>query len=137
MCQDCFEDYDMTPITPEIKNAVAWLCALYQDHGAGGWLHVYVDDCNLPVPETMEEWGRWSTDFNPDDVEIACWNAMRILTEEQQATALAIHDGAYRPEDPWSQLRLENGIWGETQYWPAEVEEAMGRKAYRLLKGTL
>lgn len=135
MCEACFEDYDMAPTTPKIKNAVAWLVALHQDHGAGGRLHVYVDDMNLPVPETLEDW-TFCLDSEPDDIEMACWDALRTLTEQEQATALAIYWGYHQPEHPWSQMRLENGIWGEGPYWPSEVEEAMGRKAYTLLKGT-
>lgn len=133
-----YDDYKMVAITPEIKNAVAWLYVLHEESSVGGQLHVYVDGLNLPVPATMEQWQRGLEPFEPTAVELACWEALRVLTEDAQATACAVYWGDYHPaDDPWvSRTRLINGIWGETQYWSREVEDAIGRKAFTLLKGS-
>lgn len=86
---------------------------------------------NLPVPETMEDWQPYRT---PDDVEIKCWEALKVLTEDEQATALAIYDGYWYPDNSpvLTRLRVRNGLWGGEKYWSAEVEDAIGRKAYSL-----
>lgn len=147
MCEDCWSRYEPVPVTPAIKTAVAWLCALYEHHPTGGWLHVWVDDWNLPlnteladeVRESEEHAARIRANIGtasemdpPDDVETACWNIFKALTEAEQATALAIYNGYHLREETVSTLRLENGIWGDHNYWPPEVIEAIGREPYTL-----
>ncbi len=118
-----WEQCEPVAVTPEIKTAVAWLGALYTRNGAGGLLHVYVDDWNLPVPATLEGWGRYLTALNPNCVEVACWEALRGLTENEQANALAIHRGYYRPEGAHP-LTLPMGVWGGEKFWPPEAVRA-------------
>jgi hypothetical protein len=104
MCDGCWsewlDDHEPDVVTSAVIEAVRALHALYEVHGAGGKLHVYVDDWNLPVPESMESWKEVCLKpFEPDAVELACWEAMRALTLGEQHTALAIQEFVYVPDD--------------------------------------
>ena len=74
--------------TPEIRQAVVLIKALYREHAAGGWLHIVVDDwnveqCNLDYCATVID----------TDVERRCHAALNALTETERASALALDRG--------------------------------------------
>lgn len=126
MCHSCWDerleanpDTVPAPVTAGMKDAVAWLYVLYQHHGAGGALHVYVDDWNLPVPADLPDYLEGTV---LDTVEQRCWDALGCLSEDQQATALAIFDGHYRAAPDVSPLTMRMGFWGAEKFWSDEVE---------------
>lgn len=110
---DPTDDDDYAPITPAIKNAVAWMCALHE----------------------VERWGDWIEQPQVDAITRSYDAAMEPLDECERDTVAAIFWGNFIPPCAVSYLRVSNGIWGEDQYWSAEVEEAMGRKAFTLERG--
>lgn len=102
------------PITPEIKDAVAWMCAVHELERQGDW----VEEGDLAAVERRFD------------------ESMDLLTDNERDTVKDIYWGNYVPPCAVSNFRVQNGLWGEDQYWSSEVEEAMGRKAYTLLKGS-
>lgn len=99
MCYSCWEDYEPQPVTPAIRVAACSIVELYKNHVAGGSLHVYVDDWNLPVPEELPDYlsAPWHREL--DEIERDCWSKMAALSEDEQATALAITDKFHKPRE--------------------------------------
>ena len=95
MCHECWARYTPQPLTPGVACAVRAVSELYHENPVGGALHVYVDDWNLPVPVE-----RPVSAVDPERAltatEDACWRALVVLTEDEQATALALAQGYYR-----------------------------------------
>ncbi|MCW2901551.1 MAG: hypothetical protein JWO67_3816 [Streptosporangiaceae bacterium] len=117
MCESCWNDYEPVPVTPKIIEAARSIKALYEKHGAGGNLHVYVDDWNLPIEADRTDW------LSPlDDVERDCWAKMSALTEDEQATALAIDHKLHIPR-----LREPEDVTLEMLLRHRRVSEEYGR----------
>ena len=122
MCDDCQDYQPWAQITPDIKNAVGWLFALYQENAAGGLLHAEVDDMNLPVSPGFPE----RSYREPTDLERKVRAVLCQLTEHEQATAIAIKHGHYQPEGT-NQLHLAglpSGLWAGENYWTEEIQAA-------------
>lgn len=89
MCRSCWHEYGEPIIdTPEVRQAAAIVADLYEEHGSGGWLHIVVDDWNLGQEHLVYCAGVLKT-----ATERRCYEALNALTEEERASALALHDG--------------------------------------------
>lgn len=94
MCRHCWETFGEPMINSErVRLAAEAIVAVYEHHLAGGSLHIYLDDWNLPVSgvyvpvhpdEISEERGR---------AERLCWGVMAEMSIEEQASALALASG--------------------------------------------
>lgn len=111
MCELCWEENG----SPKIDNArvrfVSELIAsLYESHVSGGHAHVIVDDFNVSndtivwafnnIMEQAEKFNPADEEYNPVEVVrssfVIC--AMLFLAREERASALALHDGYWKPE---------------------------------------
>lgn len=99
MCQSCWEAYGSPTIVNERTKAAAKLIGeVYEHHGAGGNCHTIVDDWNLEdwcVDDSLK-----NVTENPlgeDQEEIAaskaCLEALKSMSLQERASALALHDG--------------------------------------------
>lgn len=96
----CWEKYkpNSIKITAEIIKASELISDVYYHHGAGGSLHVVVDDWNIESHNVQfcEEWMESHKDeIDPKrlSVERACIKALKALSDDDRAIALALHDG--------------------------------------------
>ena len=90
MCVDCWKEYDSPTIdTPDVRAVAVLIADLYQEHGTGGGLHVLVDDWNIDILDGYD----LST-----ALERRCLEALRKLSEDERASALALHDGFWKPD---------------------------------------
>lgn len=94
MCGGCWQEHleehgTPSPVTSQIVTAVAAIRNLYAVHCTGGKMHVVTDDWNLE-DDSLEFCGQ---NLPHDEVERICWERLSELTENQRATALAIHNG--------------------------------------------
>lgn len=102
MCIDCWEGYDSPAIdTPLVRHAAN----LIADVDPCGYLHFVVADWNLDDDDLA--FCADSIIRNPDDdpadqleADWACLMALRGLTEAERASALALHEGFWKPPAP-------------------------------------
>jgi hypothetical protein len=99
MCRGCWDDDPTDERTPETGRLVELIDRLYQmpECGAGGPLHSVVDDWNLntEVIEVRYVTNWYPEGYAPEVVEVCdeIVSIMNRMTENQRATALAIHNG--------------------------------------------
>lgn len=96
MCRTCYEDYGSPAIVTDATRAAAdCIHRLYEVHGAGGHLHIVVDDWNLEDGDLDWCINKMESDpYGPvDPVERDCAHLLRAMTVEERASALAIEDG--------------------------------------------
>lgn len=94
MCYGCYEEYGKPQIiSPETIAASGLIRRVYDFNGVGGNLHAQLDDWNIE-DEFFDEFKVFN-ETTPEQLvaEQACFNAMRTLTIEQRASALALYDG--------------------------------------------
>lgn len=84
MCYGCFIDY--TPVVNDRVIAAARLVEPVDPYGA---LHVIVDDFNIEDEHILS--ARDDGDLTSDD--LALLDAFEKMTEDERASALALHDG--------------------------------------------
>ena len=103
MCEHCWEENGEPKIINEKTEAAAKLIAeVYKHHEAGGGLHIIVDDFNIERdhllfceqyigrPEYVKE-----VSASRLKAERKCLAALMEMTEDERASALAIHDGYF------------------------------------------
>lgn len=105
MCQWCWEKRGSPRlVTDKVKAAAELIDGVYEHHGCGGGLHIIVDDWNLCdgsvafCEDYIEkpEYRRNRNDEVSDErieAERACLRALKAMTEDERASALALYDG--------------------------------------------
>lgn len=101
MCNGCWENFESPKILNEkVKKAVRLIEKVYKYNGAGGNLHVVLDDWNIEDCHVF-------TDFNDKYIEEhkesegqykaekECIAQLRLMNEKERASALAIYDGYF------------------------------------------
>jgi hypothetical protein len=83
-------------VNDKVRAAAVLVDKLYDEHPAGGYLHIVTDDLNI-----QQYWIDWC--FGPEcaesmrrpmtDIERQCGTALRALTVKQRASAIAIYEG--------------------------------------------
>ena len=103
MCLSCWNDYGAPQLdSPAIRAAAEAIAAVYDlpEGGAGGSLHVVVDDFNIDDDDLP--WAQQWLNEHQDDpearrVEQNCLDKLRALTLEERASALSLHRGYWVP----------------------------------------
>lgn len=105
MCYRCWKKYGL----PEIDNERVRLAARLADqvcdiHSAGGCLHILLDDWNIEayfLREAETYWQENRADCDPvqHEVERLCLEAFRGIKQKERASALALHDGYWKPKE--------------------------------------
>lgn len=113
MCYGCWESYDSPRIdNPLVREAARAIAEVYEFSCVGGNLHVVVDDWNLDsakgdgpgelafcrendIQENIHEAG-------PEQLaaERRCLGLLERLTEDERASALALHNGFWEVDEP-------------------------------------
>lgn len=123
MCTNCWIDqYSTSKIdTPAVREAALVIAEVYNHHGAGGNLHIVVDDWNLEdgnlefcskcidgagmMPDIAEDSPHYKSNLerqaNPDPpeqlaAERQCCDLLMALTVDERASALALYEGFWR-----------------------------------------
>lgn len=99
MCMSCWAERG----SPEIINkstvkAAQLIEGVYDHHGAGGSLHIVLDDWNLSDAsldycETEISRNEGRVESRRTHAERKCLEALKKLTEPERASALAIYEG--------------------------------------------
>lgn len=106
MCEACWkDDYEAAAIdSPEVRAAALAIAEVYEFSDVGGNLHVQLDDWNIDdqfwdSPDQHLE--RNIHEAEPDQLETErrCWWLMAALPEAERASALALQEGFWRPEN--------------------------------------
>ncbi len=96
MCIQCYKDAGSPQIINDKTKRAAELTRLvYNDHGAGGWCHIVLDDFNIEdghIDYCLEQ-----IEIEPDDgthdTQKACMLLFKSMTMDERASALALYDG--------------------------------------------
>lgn len=97
MCYGCYLDYGSPSIRNEKTEAAALLIAkVYSFSETGGNLHIHLDDWNIE-DEYFEEFEIWRNDCSQEQVDAdrACFDALKAMTLDERASAIAIHEGFF------------------------------------------
>jgi len=105
MCYGCYEDAGSPAIVNEKTKATAALVAkVYEFSCVGGNAHNVVDDWNLKdhnirwcLDEALKE-NAHEADSEQLAAERACLEALLALTDDERASAMALHDGFLTPD---------------------------------------
>jgi hypothetical protein len=101
MCHGCWGEYeDASIINDRVLAAVPLIGYVYDYHGAGGTLHIVLDDWNIEddhLDFCDGEIAKGGIDPDRLDAERECSAALRILSVQERASALAIHSGYFKP----------------------------------------
>jgi hypothetical protein len=99
MCKDCWDAESERIDSPAVRRAAELIQIVYEYHPVAGGLHVILDDWNIEDGYLAGGRFPWETD-TPGQIaaEEACLEALRALTEEERASALAIYDGYWTPD---------------------------------------
>lgn len=88
MCDSCYEKYGSPTLeTEKVRQAAEAIEELYSMHGAGGMMHIVVDDWNLE-DDSVEWCGKYMADKKPDACEIRVYELFKRMTVEERASAL-------------------------------------------------
>ena len=99
MCIECYEKYGSPSIINELTRRAAKLIeAVYEFNAAGGNAHIVVEDWNLDdgdIDFCLDEvkTNRRGDSADKLNAERQCLEALKALTLEERASALAIYDG--------------------------------------------
>lgn len=89
MCRHCWSDYGAPDNdSEEVRAAVSLISAVFDEHLAGGALHIVIDDWNLE-DDSLD----WCQSKKLTPAEKACLKALRSLSVADRASALARFDG--------------------------------------------
>lgn len=89
-------------MSDKVKAAAELIAGVYEHHGAGGGLHVVLDDWNIEDStvafcqnyiETPEYRANDEVTSDRLGAERNCVHALKTLTEEERGSALALYDG--------------------------------------------
>ena len=90
MCTACWTDLGSPLIENEgVLRAAAAVDALYEEHAAGGGMHIVTDDWNLE-DEHVSFCRQWIAGHAGDVVERECLDAFAALSIHERASALAL-----------------------------------------------
>lgn len=95
MCIGCWQRCGSPVINNDkIRDAVKLIEEVYFYNGAGGNLHVQLDDWNIEN-EFFENYKLFDASICDEqkDAEIKCFNALKLLTLEERASALSLYWG--------------------------------------------
>ena len=100
MCIGCWQEYGApTLVNENTIRAAGLIDRIYEFDCSGAYLHVVIDDWNLD-DDCLSCSARHlaedvSGDYAPAELEAQreCLTALQALTEDERATALAIHSG--------------------------------------------
>jgi len=103
MCRSCYEERGNPKIINDnVLKAAKAIDELYELCLSGGGAHIVTDDWNLEdsnielcIKHTNEQKGEMTDEEAA--VAIECLEAMKILTEDERATALALSSGYIEP----------------------------------------
>lgn len=112
MCEGCWEEYGRSKILNEnVLCATELIKNVYEFDCVGGNLHVQLDDWNIEDC-FFEKFEPFDEDVTPEQLEseLRCFNAMKLLSLKERASALAIYDGYWSP--PNKPLNSERAIVG-------------------------
>lgn len=96
MCFDCYERYGRPRIVTEATILAADLIAkVYTFSCVGGNLHCELDDWNIDDGFFDGEFDPWDETVSVEQLEAerSCFNALKPMTLDERASALAIFDG--------------------------------------------
>ena len=101
MCENCYRGYGSPTIVNEkVLAAVTLVRQVYESSCVGGNLHIALDDWNLDddnlkfCSNEIDKAGNEGRDSPLElKVERACCDAFMAMSEDERASALAIHDG--------------------------------------------
>jgi hypothetical protein len=106
MCLDCWDGYGSPAIdTPDVRLAAKLIADVYEFSCVGGNLHIAIDDWNLDDEDLdfcHDAIRKIDVHEAPPDQLNAEWAALialRDLTEEGRASALALHNGFWTLPD--------------------------------------
>lgn len=105
MCEGCWNEMGSPKlVSPKIREAARLIDGIYEFSGVGGNAHIVVDDFNLGddsiqycldhLGENFHEAGKEQLDY-----EKKALLALKELTLEERASALALHGGYFAPEE--------------------------------------
>lgn len=102
MCQSCWDELDQPRIVNDLTESVATMISeVYDYHEVGGHAHIVLDDWNLEDEhidyclDVVNKGGHDDEEVTQDQlkVEKACLEALKQMTLEERASALAIYYG--------------------------------------------
>lgn len=102
MCYSCWEEYNKPTLdTPLIRYAAECIERVYDYSMTGGHMHITVDDWNIENShlDTCEAAINENLFDGPDEqlaTEKACLTALRSLSVEERASALALKEGMFQ-----------------------------------------
>lgn len=100
MCYTCYQKMGKPQIVNDkTKKAAELISVVYEYHGAGGALHIVIDDWNLE-DDSLVFCKKWidsedhkETTEDQRRAERECLAMLEQMTIEERASALAINDG--------------------------------------------
>ena len=100
MCINCWEHQGSPQVdNPKVREAARRIGELYQQEqcGAGGCLHVQVDDFNLEddffEDVQLEHFPQCTCNKARIEVENTLYQHLRAMSQEERFSAVALHDG--------------------------------------------
>ncbi len=113
MCDNCWKEHGSPKIINRFTKALQPLIDdVYEHHGAGGGLHIILDDFNIEDGhiQLCQDWiehergnGIYKCEpVSPEQLkaERACLKLLKQMTVEERASALALHDGYFTEPSP-------------------------------------
>lgn len=104
MCLACYEEYGSPKIdNPTVRAAAEAIGKVYDFADTGGNLHIAIDDWNLDDDDLDfcgESIAKNDVHEAPPDqlaAEGYCLGLLKAMSEDERASALAIHDGFWTP----------------------------------------
>lgn len=91
MCRHCYESFGSPVVINEkVIEAARLIRAVYEIDEVGGNLHIQLDDWNIE-DRNWDVYTPWlDVNSHQEAIESKCFEAMRVLSVEERATALAI-----------------------------------------------
>lgn len=101
MCLGCYAEARFPKIVTPATLALGPLAdRVYEFSGTGGNLHIYLDDWNLD--DTFFEDAEMKVYYDGDAEQLAaertCYAALRAMSEDERASAMALWNGFLRPD---------------------------------------
>lgn len=96
MCYGCWKQYGKpNVVNTETQKAVDLIGKVYDFSVVGGNLHIHLDDWNLEDEHFSGELEVFRKDASVEQIAIEqkCYQTLGLMTLDERATALAIHEG--------------------------------------------
>ena len=102
MCDECYARYGRPAVdNPAVRLAAERILAVYAANPVGGNCHIVLDDWNLEGEHiefclnALRTGDTWHNDPGQHEADRACMIAMRELSLEERASALALSEGRW------------------------------------------